>query len=333
MKTLEIRRLLRLHARTFALTLRFLPRSLREPLGLAYLLARASDTITDSGAIPLERRIALLEELRSSLDGDAFDIWQPKTYEGELSNNDGELICAVPQLIASLKSSPDCKELISLWQSITKGQLSDLTRFPSEAPLKEEELERYCFLVAGSVGEIWTKLIAKHEPQTLLRPEEEMRRLGIAYGKGLQLVNILRDLPADLRQGRCYVPAEALAAQGLTPGDLRLPGNEPRARAVYDRYLTQAEAHLAAGWAYTNALPRGGVRVRLACAWPILIGLETLKLLRCGPILDPAQRVKVSRSQVKRLIWRSVLYYPSPTAWRRLGEGEHSTGSQAAART
>ena len=185
MKTLEIRRLLRLHARTFALTLRFLPRSLREPLGLAYLLARASDTITDSGAIPLERRIALLEELRSSLDGDAFDIWQPKTYEGELSNNDGELICAVPQLIASLKSSPDCKELISLWQSITKGQLSDLTRFPSEAPLKEEELERYCFLVAGSVGEIWTKLIAKHEPQTLLRPEEEMRRLGIAYGKGL----------------------------------------------------------------------------------------------------------------------------------------------------
>ena len=278
MKTLEIRHLLRLHARTFALTLRFLPRSLREPLGLAYLLARASDTITDSGAIPLERRIALLEELRSSLDGDAFDIWQPKTYEGELSNNDGELICAVPQLIASLKSSPDCKELISLWQSITKGQLSDLTRFPSEVPLEEEELERYCFLVAGSVGEIWTKLIAKHEPQTLLRPEEEMRRLGIAYGKGLQLVNILRDRVEDRSVGRHYVKDADLTE-------------------LYDL----AEEWLGSGEKYLTGLRPG--RILMATAMPHDLAVRTLREIKHSP---NAERASITRWEVRSVLVRNV---------------------------
>jgi farnesyl-diphosphate farnesyltransferase len=73
---------------------------------------------------------------------------------------------------------------------------------------------------------------------------------------------------------------------------------------------------LQAGWEYTNALPRRSVRVRLACAWPILIGLETIRLLRCGNVLDPSRRLKVSRRQVKRLLWRSVLYYPFSAAWR-----------------
>lgn len=65
----EISYLLRNHARTFALTLAILPRSLREPLGVTYLLARASDTIADAGMISRERRVALLEELESALSG------------------------------------------------------------------------------------------------------------------------------------------------------------------------------------------------------------------------------------------------------------------------
>jgi farnesyl-diphosphate farnesyltransferase len=278
MNTREISRLLRLHARTFALTLRFLPRALREPLGLAYLLARASDMIADEGTILHDGRIALLEELRSSLDGDAFDIWQPKTHEGELSDNDGKLIRAVPQLIAALKGSPDCKELISLWRSIIKGQLSDLTRFPSEAPLKEEELERYCFLVAGSVGEIWTKLIAKHEPQTLLRPEEEMRRLGIAYGKGLQLVNILRDRVDDRSVGRHYVK------------DADLP-------ALYD----MAEEWLGSGEEYLTGLRPG--RILMATAMPHDLAVRTLRGIKHSP---NAERVSITRWEVRSVLVRNV---------------------------
>ncbi len=75
---------------------------------------------------------------------------------------------------------------------------------------------------------------------------------GIRFGKGLQLVNILRDLPADLKNGRCYLPMEELAEVGLAPEDLLQPANECKLRPLYNHYLDVAESHLAAGWNYTN---------------------------------------------------------------------------------
>jgi farnesyl-diphosphate farnesyltransferase len=141
---------------------------------------------------------------------------------------------------------------------------------------------------------------------------------GIRFGKGLQLVNILRDLPADLRNGRCYLPADQLAGAGLSPADLLWPANEAKFRPLYGRYLDCAAAHLAAGWAYTNTIPWSHLRVRFACTWPILIGLETLKRLRAEPILDPTRRVKIARAEVRSIIVRSVVRYPFPAAWRKL---------------
>jgi farnesyl-diphosphate farnesyltransferase len=148
--------------------------------------------------------------------------------------------------------------------------------------------------------------------------EKTLLANGVRFGKGLQLVNILRDLPADLRQGRCYIPAKALGTAGLAPNDLLEAANGTKFRELYGRYLGMAEEHLKAGWTYTNALPRRCVRVRLACAWPILIGVKTLGKLRATNVLDPKQRIKVSRPEVKGLMVRSVLFYPWPPAWRRL---------------
>jgi farnesyl-diphosphate farnesyltransferase len=142
---------------------------------------------------------------------------------------------------------------------------------------------------------------------------------GVRFGKGLQLVNILRDLAADLRNGRCYIPAERLSTLNLRVDDLLDKANEGRFRPLYDSHLDKAEGHLQAGWVYTNALPRGCRRVRIACAWPILIGLKTIKLLRTGNALDAQQRIKVSRREVKEIMIRSVLFYPWPSMWRRLG--------------
>ena len=278
MKAQEIRYLLNDHARTFALTLRILPRSLREPLGLGYLLARASDTIADAGTIPRERRITLLEKLRMSLSGGVCDAWQPRILSGELNDSEGELIRAVPQLIAALQGSPDRKELISLWQSIVEGQLADLTRFPSELPLGDEELENYCCLVAGSVGETWTLLIAKHEPQTLQRPEEEMKRLGGEYGKGLQLVNILRDRVEDRSVGRLYVKNEDLSS-------------------LYDL----AEEWLGSGEEYLTGLRPG--RILMATALPHDLAVRTLREIKRSP---EAARVRIPRREVRAVLVRNL---------------------------
>ena len=316
-------------SRSFYLTLRILPGGVRSQIGLAYLLARTTDTIADTELVSPAQRLEALQALREAILGQ-----RPAPLDfGELARCQAS--AAERVLLKRWESSlallrgldpPDRLLVQSVLDTITSGQELDLRRFAGASAANvlslrtEAELDDYTYRVAGCVGEFWTKMCRAHLFPKADLDDAILLANGLRFGKGLQLVNILRDLPADLRQGRCYLPSEALASVGLVPSDLLLPVNEGRMRPLYDKHLSQAQAHLAAGWAYTNALPRTSVRVRLACGWPILIGLETLKLLRSSPILDPARRVKVGRAEVKRLIWRSVLYYPWPPAWRNLGE-------------
>jgi farnesyl-diphosphate farnesyltransferase len=148
--------------------------------------------------------------------------------------------------------------------------------------------------------------------------EPQLLGKAVRFGKGLQLVNILRDLPADLRQGRCYLPATKLQGFGLEPSELLQREAEPKFRPLYHSYLDLASEHLAAGWGYTNALPRSNIRVRLACAWPILIGVRTLARLRVENVLDAGRRMKISRAEVRDIFVRSILSYPFSGRWRRL---------------
>jgi farnesyl-diphosphate farnesyltransferase len=131
-------------------------------------------------------------------------------------------------------------------------------------------------------------------------------------------VNILRDLPVDLKNGRCYLPTQRLEEAKLFPETLLSLVNEDQFRGVYGEYLDKAAAHLAAGWRYTNTLPFGQFRVRLACAWPILIGVRTIEKLRAAGVMDLQHRVKVSRGEVRAIIFRSLLASPWPFVWRKL---------------
>jgi len=224
--------------------------------------------------------------------------------------------------------SVNLKQLIrEVLQIITSGQELDLIRFAGASAknivaLKtDSELDDYTYRVAGCVGEFWTKMCRAHLFPAAPLDDTRLLADGIRFGKGLQLVNILRDVPADLRQGRCYLPAEKLRDIGLQPSDLIQRDAEPKFRPLYNACLDQASEHLAAGWGYTNALPRSSVRVRLACAWPILIGVRTLARLRVQNVLDAGRRVKISRTEVRNIFVRSILSYPFSGLWRQLFDG------------
>jgi farnesyl-diphosphate farnesyltransferase len=178
-----------------------------------------------------------------------------------------------------------------------------------------EELDDYTYRVAGCVGEFWTKMCVAHLWSGAGVDVGSMIEKGVRFGKGLQLVNILRDLPVDLRKGRCYIPEQSLQAAGLVPEDLLAAQNEVRFRPLYDKLLALAEGHLTAGWEYTKALPKRQFQLRLACAWPALIGVRTLRLLRHENVLDATRRLKVSRPEVHFLRLRSVFLYPFTRAW------------------
>lgn len=334
--------LLRDVSRSFYLTLRVLPAEVRAPIGLAYLLARATDTIADTELVPVPQRLAALKSLRARILGgtNAANDSTPQLLR-DLATQQGNpaerfLLQRIDEALHLLEheTAPfDRAQIRTALDTITSGQVLDLERFGSAnadrllALQTDTELDDYTYRVAGCVGEFWTRIC--HYRLYWGEPWDEAAMLsnGIRFGQGLQLVNILRDLPRDLRAGRCYLPVESLAAHGLRPNDLLYPVNLPRLRPLYDSLLDRAQAHLTAGWAYTTALPQSPFRVRLACTWPILIGAETLAKLRHGNVLDPAQRLKVSRASVRRIMLQTILYAPSAGKWSRLYSAASASGS------
>jgi len=345
--------LLQATSRSFYLTMRVLPAAVRPQIGLAYLLARTTDTIADTEILPVEQRLEALDKLRARILGQSS---APVNF-GELAKQQGSpaeklLLEKIEDSLALLQAlSPEDLQLIrDVLATITGGQKLDLRRFAPSASTHERDedklklglqsiialetdadLDDYTYHVAGCVGEFWTKICRAHLFPRARLDEQQFIADGIRFGKGLQLVNILRDLPADLKKGRCYLPLEKLEPAKLFPEILLSPANEAKFLKLYREYLDQAAAHLAAGWNYTNALPFGRFRVRLACAWPILLGMRTIEKLRAAGVAELRERVKVSRGEVRGILLRSTLASPLPFAWRRLFPSGGKAGGKAVA--
>ncbi|MCZ7644266.1 MAG: squalene/phytoene synthase family protein [Planctomycetota bacterium] len=325
--------LLRGVSRAFYLTVRVLPARLREPVGLAYLLARAADTLADTRLLPPAERLAQLLAFRAQLvepaSTEALRAIEAALTAGRALAEEKELLQQLPQAFALLESLEpgDHERIRRVVVTLTEGMAFDLTAFPREdggglVALKTgAELDAYTYYVAGCVGEFWTRTLVAHEPALRGWDAEALSAAGVRFGKALQLTNVLRDLPRDLRIGRCYLPEEDLLTAGLEPGDLRHPDAGARARPILAKWLNTALAHYDAAEAYTLAIPRRCARLRLAVLWPILIGLGTLERLAREPRwLDPDVRVKVSRGFVYRTMLLSLPAAPSNAllgAWMR----------------
>ena len=340
--------LLKSVSRSFYLTLNVLPGPMRDPVGLAYLLARAADTIADTSLIEPARRLSLLLALRAAVGGDRSDDTRQaiRSIAGEVAGrqalpDEQRLLESLEPALAVLDELDvaDRDAVREIVTTLTTGMEFDLRTFPAEdsgeiAALRDiAELDRYTYLVAGCVGEFWTKMTCAHLPGTFGEPVETVIARGVRFGKALQLTNILRDCSKDLRIGRCYLPAPLLAKHGLTPASLMAPDASSRARPVLVELMTTALAHYRAATDYTFAIPRLSIRLRLACLWPILIGLETLRLLAANEAwLDPAKISKVSRNDVYRLVAGStavVCFDSVPRAWieRMMREIEATLGA------
>ena len=136
-----------------------------------------------------------------------------------------------------------------------------------------------------------------------------MLRLGKDFGKGLQLVNILRDYPVDLQAGRSYLPVQNLEEVALNP---------TLARPQWERWRQRASDYLEAAWKYVIAVQPP--RVRFACAVPVFIGVRTLFLL--GNASEIRTGIKVSRNEVRCLmLWAAgigLFRFLEPVAYRTI---------------
>jgi farnesyl-diphosphate farnesyltransferase len=311
-----LRDVLKRVSRSFYLTLAILPHAVRSQIGLAYLLARAADTIADTGELDDAVRLECLRQLKGQL-------WVSAPDWGRIQKIKARVITKQPnpderRLLEELEGcfrifqgfSPiDRSHIAQVLSVLIGGMEFDLHQFPktngqSLHALKAiHDFEFYTYAVAGCVGEFWTKMVCTHLPGFRQWDQSCMIPLGIRYGKGLQMVNILRDLPRDLRNGRCYIPQVLLDQVHLSPDQLLDEVSAQAFRPLFRNLIQEARDHLDQGWRYTMAIPRMEIRLRLACMWPILIGIRTLQQLSVSRHeLSPNFPIKVARSEVYRIV-------------------------------
>jgi farnesyl-diphosphate farnesyltransferase len=284
---------------------------LRDPIGLAYLLARATDTVADTAIVSAPGRMDQLETLAGLIQGSlprdaAASLKRFAAVQDDAAER--ALIGAIPACLAWLDalSAADQQDVRKVLREINEGQALDVQRFGSAADIvaleSGAELDRYTYLVAGCVGEFWTATCFRHVARFSTEGDETMIGLGVAYGKGLQLINILRDIGADLRAGRCYLPADELRSLGITPADLLR--NPEAAAPVLQAWRKRAEEGIAAGIEYACAIR--SPRLRLATVLPALIGARTLAMLRDSGAAALTTKVKVTRPEVRRILLTTV---------------------------
>lgn len=253
-------------SRTYALLIPMLPRRLGESVGLAYLLMRIVDTLEDAPELDNAHRAVRLAALRDLLTPQAAA--PPSTLQeaaGEIAaeralmQETGEVL----RRIAAL--DPADRDAVHLCaRTMIGGVLEMMERsaqrgVPYPGNRDSAELRRYCYFVAGVVGEMLCTMMAGYLRTPALL---SLRDVAVELGIGLQLVNILKDALKDSTHGRRYLP---LADDGrISPAQ------------IYRAVLEEARTSLEKGAEFVLALPATAKELRSFCGLPIAWGAMTL---------------------------------------------------------
>ncbi len=313
-------------SRTFAINIEMLDGRLRDSVRVAYLLCRSADALEDSWPGTSGEIIGRFDRLLEALDGRA-GVAEALAGEAAARAGDGadlQLLAHLPLVLAALAARPAAEQAIirETARTMARGMSGYAARAADRPPGTcflddERELSDYCWIVAGCVGAMLTRLLELR--LTAPDPARERRRaLAPVVGEALQLTNILLDLPGDVRRGRCYLPASWLAPHGLAPADL-VASFRPESRALTLRLEGLADAALDRVADYLETVPRRHLRYRLFCLWPALWARASLRLVH----RDPAYPAVTARARLSRgALWgsaaRSLAFVHSHRGVRRL---------------
>ena len=307
-------------SRTFAICIRLLPRELEHPVLVAYLLCRIADTIEDTASLPASDKERLLADFRRSLEADGppatslRDTFADGRTDEEILTRDADTV------LREFRRMPAAQQdAVRPWvQEMSEGMAEFARRKEDdrsahiEALRTVEELDRYCYYVAGTVGHMLTELFRLRAGAGTDGPFGALERLATSFGLGLQLTNIIKDVADDRERGWSFVPQELCQLAGIEPEQLHDGRHGPAAMQVMQSLIEKAKLHLNDALTYSVTLPRREYGIRLFCLTALYFAVQTLELAeRDDRLLDPDHKVKISRADVGRTIVMTRIVAPS----------------------
>lgn len=299
---------------------------MRPALGVGYLLCRAADSIADTDVVSPSERMMLLTEFNRLMLSFPFDKQATTQFVEKLKNSvsssttiEARLLNQMEKIFTLLGSLPKTDQVLvqEIVVSVISGMKMDLELFgdPSEqvrALPHKKSFESYLGWIGGEPGRFWTKITLDHQPQLKIKNPIQWREKGFRFGTGLQLVNILRDLPSDLKRGRCYIPADLLSEYDLTASQLLENESQALFLPLYHELIDEATKRLKNGMEYLQEISPSYFRLRAAVWWPLSLGMKTLSLLRNRfTVLGSERPRKISRWSVWSVVGSSPLVLAS----------------------
>lgn len=253
-------------SRTFFLPVSRLPSGLQEAVAAGYLCMRALDEIEDHPGLNAPEKAKLLEALSLALQGQtSLPEFDRAPIDAALSEHEASLP-VVSLRLADWASMAPAIIAPRIWEAA--AAMADRMAYWARADWRIgslADLDRYTFSVAGSVGILLCDLLAFFDGSQVDRSH------AILFGRGLQLVNILRNRPEDLARGVDFFP----------------PGYTPERLMAYARdCLERAEA-------YAHAVPSRAFHALYDI--PMKLAYATLEALARG-------EAKLSREAVLALV-------------------------------
>ncbi len=300
-------------SRSFARPIEMLPGDLRTAVTCAYLLCRVADTIEDNAFFTVEERdaryAAFLEALEAAPDSSAAKAFEDLFREVKGNEVENDLCRHLGVVLRVFRTLPEAmRRKTTRWVAeMTRGMQIYSHRTPGDdgflAVHTVEDLERYCFYVAGTVGHMLTDLFVEFLGAANTDLEHALREQAEAFGIGLQLVNILKDVTDDRERRVSYISRVSCAKHGLSLEQLVDPTVRETAHAVVAPLFDLAQQCLDRALEYVLQIPRDQLPLRLFCLLPLWMAVRTLVHARGNDAMFTAgEPVKISRAEVEQLI-------------------------------
>ena len=322
-------------SRTFALNINVLKGKLHKGILLAYLYLRIADTVEDDPQMDASRKEALLEKFAdifrtAELKDEAVEAFESSLPEHWLKHSAEpyfDLSLHTHVVVPLLKELPE--EYAAPVRDVTIEMCGGMAKFAKrqEEALgagwftleKVEDLDEYCYYVAGIVGKLLTHLFAADSILINDARKEQMQKLDVSFGLALQVANIVKDCREDAERRVCFVPEEICRRHGFersyqmfgeASGDLA--DFERRRAAAMAELVAKAWGHLDDAIAYTKLIPRVKRRIRLFCLWPLFMAAENMKLIGDGTsIFQSEKKMKITRETVKGIVVSTMKHFYS----------------------
>jgi squalene monooxygenase len=298
-------------SRTFSKPIAMLPAPLEAAVTCGYLLCRVADTVEDHPAVPRADKDRLFALFLDVLERGAPPRGFALAFE-EIPGDDAELELArkLPRVMHVFWGLPaGTQAVVARWVAeMARGMSLYTHREPGEdgfvALYTVEDLERYCYYVAGTVGHMLTELFAEFMGERVSQATlDELGRHAESFGAGLQLVNILKDVTDDRERRWSFVPRAACARVGVRIDNLCEPALRGLAHEAVAPLFDLARQKLDHALAYALAIPAEQKGVRLFCLLPLWMAALTLLHGRGNDAMfEAGAEVKISRRQVEQVI-------------------------------